>query len=298
MELVALPDDQEINATFEQLKQHLRRGAKECELVVGTPAGLSSCTAYWHPREKLWAVLELEGRGNTYWCCYGVDDPAEKSRQAPVMQINPPVHAANWRPAGAFARDPKTGRVYYVHDGRINNVRNGQARLRIGRSLEKVDIVWPGGQRDQRYVVGRLGDRHLVANIAAYAHAVRGFREAPGSLEAYYRNAIMESVGESLRTLQRELDETPARAEAGGEAGDDSVRKIRIERLKDLRKWLLDDPQLLQSTVDTLTKKEEHDRTRRLLFSVLGAAASIGVGWLLSAFRPDVVFSQLLLVFR
>lgn len=282
MELKAVAD---VDAAFRQLDERLQRGAKVYDFTLITPTGSVPCKAYWHQREGIWAVLQLDEEQGKYWCSYGLQDPAQAPAQTFVCQINLQRTGNLWRTAGALAADT-SDRLYYVHSGLLGGSGLAFARWYHG---PQATITWSETKKTTPFVVGRLDDRHFVEHLATYAKAIKEFKGGgrQESQDNIYRNAITLGVTEAIQDVQSLLDD-----------GDDTrtgrnVAPIRLERLQQLQKWLQDDPEMLQTTVDKLTGKAEADRRKHVMVSVGAAGISIVTGWLLSAVSPATLLAQL-----
>jgi hypothetical protein len=276
MQLTAVQGVEDVKDTFRKFEACLSKGAKICEdftLVYPPPDGPVVRTAYWHPGEGIWAVLEPDEADGRYWCSYGIQDPERARAQKYVCQINVKWRGDGKAVAGAFATDERR-RVYLVHSGRLGS---GNA-FTDSYNGQRASVQWPGAREDERFVIGALDDRHFVANLATYVKAIDRYRAGAQAqpLDKFYRNAIMMGVDTAIDEIRG----------AGAHEPSTSVARIRLGRLTDLQGWLSDDPELLQTAIDTLTSKAEADRRRRISLSVGGAAASILVGWLLSSVSP------------
>lgn len=185
MELVALTDRQEIEKAIEKLKATLRSGSERRNLLIHTPGGDSQCVVMWHARHGLWALIDVAGEYNRYWCCYGTVDPVISATQRPIVEINPPIEGKNTHCRGVFARDPDKG-IHYLHTGQIGGgaVGVGKAAFLASRVYDREQVVvhWPDGYSREMFDMGTLNDVHLVANLAAYVKAVKQFRENVGVL--------------------------------------------------------------------------------------------------------------------
>lgn len=287
MDLIALHDD-EVDGAFQELKSRIEVGAivyRDFTLI--TPTGNEPCTAYWRPKEKFWVVLERDDERKKYWCSYGTRDPQHERAQRFLCQINVQRVGNPSQTAGGFAKDTSSGHRYYIHSGRL--AVSGFAEWYQGR---RADITWPSGRRSSRIVIGSLRDARFVQQLADYVKAIESFRNGsqPQPSGAYFRNAIMLGIDEAIQQAEEQAPD--------GTQDNSSIASIRLGRLRQVQTWLRDDPEMLQSAVDTLTSKAERDRRRRIAFSISAATVSIIAGWLLSAVRPDSVFAHLPLLAR
>ncbi|HLZ22745.1 MAG TPA: hypothetical protein VKQ30_11540 [Ktedonobacterales bacterium] len=291
MDLVAVTD---IDAAFAQLRERLTRGAEVFDVRLLTPEGAGPARALWHEREGIWAILEPDDAQSMYWCSFGTTKPTSGGNVYYVCMGNLSRKREAWNTAGALAADPKTHDLYYVHSGQFG--KKTQQFAEHYRGI-KANVTWPTNKVTPRYVIGRLRDKEFIGALAAFVKTAEGVKTGkPASLESYYRNAIIDGVEAAIdqaRLQQPSGDLGPVDIPTGA-----SVSRTRLARLEDLQRWLRDDPEMLQTAVDLIVGKTEQDRRRHLLLSVCAAGASILIGWLLSAVRPDTFFPYILHAFR
>lgn len=284
-----------IDAAFAQLRERLTRGANIVDVRLLTTEGAGPARALWHEREGIWAILEPDDARSMYWCSFGTSKPIPGGDVYYVCMANLSRNRAPWNTAGALAEDPKTHELYYLHSGRFS--KTAQTQQFAGRYRGAMaNVTWASGKITPRYVIGRLHDKEFIGGLAAFVRTAEGVKTgAPATLEIYYRNAIIDGVDAAIDQAQQQrgIAKNSADAVAGA-----SVSQTRLGRLESLRDWLRDDPEMLQTAVDTIAGKAERDRRRHLVLSVGAAASSILIGWLLSAVRPDTLLPYVLHAFR
>jgi hypothetical protein len=294
MELVALTET-EVTEAFYQLKQRLRSGAAEYDLTVIPSTSAGKSRAYWHDAEGIWAVLEQDDDEGKYWCIYGVLNPAANKTQRSVCQGNVAQKGAIWRTAGAFARDSK-GQLYYVHNGQVRGPGSFGEQYQGARA----QIQWPNGRTTERFVVGRLNERRFVASLAAYVHAIEGFKK--GDTDKSYQEAITAGLDAGIKEAQAEIKAvergSPSNELTPLPVADPEVQdaltfaQTRMDRLAQVKQWVRDDPDLLHGMVGTIRKRDQALQRRRTVISVVVAFLSLMAGWLLSGVNPAIVLGQ------
>lgn len=284
MDLVAVTD---IDAAFAQLQERLMREAEGIDVRLVTPEGAGPARALWYEREGIWAILEPDDERSMYWCSLGTSKPAPGGDVYYICMANLSRNRTPWNTAGALAADPKTHELYYLHSGRFGKTTQTQQFAEHYHGV-KANVTWPNGRIDSRYVIGQLREKEFISRLAAFVKAAEGVKTGGGTLESYYRNAIINGVEAAIEQARQQLGSNQ-RPTAG-----DSVSRTRLTRLENLHKWLRDDPEMLQTAVDIIVGKTEQDRRRHLILSVGAAASSIIIGWLLSAIQPDTILSYAL----
>jgi hypothetical protein len=284
-----------IATAFAQLQERLTQGAEVIDVRLLTTEGAGAARALWHERESIWAILEPDDARQMYCCSFGTTKPTPGGNVYYVCMVNLSRSSTPWNTAGALAEDPKTHELYYLHSGQFGKKTQQFAERYHG---EIATVRWANGKTTPRYVIGRLRDRKFIAALADFVKTAEGAKTgAPTTLETYYRNAIIDGVETAIDQTRQQLGSAPDTTDAAVTV-DGSVSRTRLGRLENLRDWLRDDPEMLQTAVDTIAGKAERDRRRHLILSVSAAASSILVGWLLSAIRPDAILPYVLHVFR
>jgi hypothetical protein len=283
----------EVDEAVRRLEQRLQQVAERRQLTLLIPHYPSEKhEAYWVEQERVWTVVASEDTGPgspgyKYWCSYGATDPGAVPAQLCVLQINVQSTGDPWKTSGALATDGR--HTYLLHNGRLSG------RMEFARRYpgQRTTVAWPGRSAPLPYfVVGQLEHRHFAKQLGAYVHAVARFKDG-GTLAEEYRGTFEQGVDEAIQDLQ-------ARIGGADQAGNHQATaeleeaKQRLQRLQSLQEWLRYDTYLLQRPVDKITKEVQDDRRRRTVLSVIAAAMSIVVGWLLSAMSPAAVISAVL----
>jgi hypothetical protein len=104
-------------------------------------------------------------------------DPNSHSSVNITCEINPPTEGIDRRCAGVFLKDSGSG-LYLAHSGKIGGGRKGIGKMNFleqySGSLEEVE--WPDGVTAEVVLLGKIGGRSFVNNIAAYLRAVEAFK--------------------------------------------------------------------------------------------------------------------------
>jgi hypothetical protein len=145
---------------------------------IGFHGGSDAYTIHWCVPLKMWVLFqELENR---YWNCFGIARPdPEKSLQITV-EVNPPLEGMDRKVGGAFARDPHTGDMYFVHRGRIGGGQNGVgaqlfwSRFRGGAVMREPDRE----ETSRVVVVGKVGAPEFARDVAGFVHEVGRIKAA------------------------------------------------------------------------------------------------------------------------
>jgi hypothetical protein len=145
---------------------------------IGFHGGSDVYAIHWCPRLKIWVLFEK--LDNRYWNSFGISRPdPEKSLQITV-EVNPPLEGIDRKMGGAFARDPQTGDVYFVHRGRIGGGQKGigaelfWSRFRGGVSMHEPDREEPS----RVVVVGKVGAPEFPRDVAGFVHEVGRIKAA------------------------------------------------------------------------------------------------------------------------
>ncbi len=145
---------------------------------IGFHGGSDVYTIHWCAVLKMWVLFqELDNR---YWNCFGIARPdPEKSLQITV-EVNPPLEGMDRKVGGAFARDPHTGDIYFVHRGRIGGGQKGiGAQLFWSRFRGGVVMREPDPDDTSRVVVvGKVGAPEFTRDVAGFVHEVGRIKAA------------------------------------------------------------------------------------------------------------------------
>lgn len=122
--------------------------------------------------------INHDGTAPRYWNAFGLYDGRPHSTQRIAVEINIP-NPPTRRVAGFFAREPHSGELYLLHDGKIGGGKKGVTREAfLGHSRLETIQVGSGLQERKAIIVAKLGDASLVRNIEDFARAVAAFKES------------------------------------------------------------------------------------------------------------------------
>jgi len=176
MNLSPITVRKESKIAFDALRSCLIAGSKEFKRNVGWPGGHAECTLYWHENAGFWVVFWIE-EPSRYWCAYGTMDPNKHDSVNITCEINPPIEGVNRRCGGVFLKDSGSG-LYLAHSGKVGGGRKGIGKTSFLKeysgSLEEIE--WPDGVTDDVVLLGKIGGRSFINNIAAYLRAVEAFK--------------------------------------------------------------------------------------------------------------------------
>ncbi|KTE15577.1 hypothetical protein [Sphingopyxis sp. H115] len=113
------------------------------------------------------------------WNAFGIFQ-ADWPMQFITVEINIPLKSNGASVAGFFARDPRTGAVYLMHDGGVGGGKKGvgQGAFLAWSGLELVEVDRSeGGPRDA-ILVGRVDASDLPYRIEQFVRTVRAFKDA------------------------------------------------------------------------------------------------------------------------
>ncbi len=178
-ELHLITDERGIRQAQRMAREQLMAVAtEERKQLVGFRGGSVTKKVYWCASLKMWSLFEkLENR---YWNAFGTSRPdAEKSVHITV-EVNPPHSGIDRKMGGAFARDPASGEVYWVHRGRIGGGQKGiGAELFWARFRGGVGMREPEREELARVVVvGKVGSADLPRDVAGFVHEVARIKAA------------------------------------------------------------------------------------------------------------------------
>ncbi|MCZ2153398.1 MAG: hypothetical protein LC114_05785 [Bryobacterales bacterium] len=176
MNLSPITIRKESKVAFDALRTCLITGSKKFKRNVGWPGDHGEFTLYWHEDAGFWVVFGLEELSR-YWCAYGTMDPNSHNSVDITCEINPPTEGIDRRCGGIFLKDSGSG-LYLAHSGKVGGGRKGIGKTsfleQYSGSLEEVE--WPDGVTAEVVLLGKIGGRSFVNNLAAYIRAVEAFK--------------------------------------------------------------------------------------------------------------------------
>jgi hypothetical protein len=178
-ELELIVDKKTIAKAMKSVREQLLEVATERRRQkIGFHGGSGMYTIHWCPALKMWALFEK--LDNRFWNGFGIARPdPEKSLQITV-EVNPPLEGIERKMGGAFARDPHTGAIYFIHRGRIGGGQKGiGAELFWSRFRGGVRMREPGREDVCRVVVvGKSGAPEFPRDVAGFVHEVARIKAA------------------------------------------------------------------------------------------------------------------------
>mgnify|MGYP003487986757 CR=1 FL=1 len=148
---------------------------------IGFHGGSDTFTIHWCPALKMWVLFQ--DLDNRFWNCFGITRPDPNKSAQITVQVNPPFEGLDRKVGGAFARDPHTGDVYFIHRGRIGGGQKGigpqlfWSRFRGGANMREPDESEPS-----RVVVvgkvGKVGSPEFARDVAGFVHEVARIKAA------------------------------------------------------------------------------------------------------------------------
>jgi hypothetical protein len=187
MNLSPITTRKESKIAFDALRSCLIAGSKEIRHKVGWPGGHGEFNLHWHEDARFWVVFGVEERSR-YWCAYGRMDPKLHSSVDITCEINPPTKGTDRRCGGVLLKDSGSG-LYLAHSGKVGGGRKGVGKTNFLKgysethpvvalgarpSVEQID--WPNGGTREVVLLGKIGDRSFVNNLADYIRAVGEFK--------------------------------------------------------------------------------------------------------------------------
>ena len=176
MSLTPLIKKSEIKSAYVALVKSLKSGAVRYRRLLGWRGGSGTFTLYWHPRQQFWVVISVDDLGG-YWFPYGTTNPTQCSTTSITCEINPPEESVNRRKGGVFLRDSTNG-LFLAHSGKVAGGRKGIGRGAFFESYggARQEIEWPDGVLSDAVILGKIGGRSFLRNVADYIHAVEDFK--------------------------------------------------------------------------------------------------------------------------
>lgn len=137
--------------------------------VISSPGGALETNVLYFQKQNYWAVFEeIENR---YWNAFGAGKPTEGKNNSITCEINFPHEGINRKVAGAFGKENEE--IVLLHRGKIGGGRRG-----IGKNLfwdnyrgEPI-LVSDGGVENTLALIGNLGSKILLSQIADFVHQV------------------------------------------------------------------------------------------------------------------------------
>jgi hypothetical protein len=176
MNLSPITSRKEGKVAFDALRSCLITGSKNFKRNVGWPGDHGEFTLYWHEKAGFWVVFGEEEQSR-YWCAYGTMDPNTHSSVNITCEINPPIEGIDRRCAGIFLKDSGTG-LYLGHSGKVGGGRKGIGKTNFLEQYSgtREEVEWPDGVTAEVVLLGKIGGRSFINNLAAYLRAVEAFK--------------------------------------------------------------------------------------------------------------------------
>ncbi|HYD37870.1 MAG TPA: hypothetical protein VEA60_09670 [Allosphingosinicella sp.] len=148
---------------------------------LGYRGGGQTLDLYSEGRGRLYyasVFIDRAGTASRYWNAFGLYDGKPHATQRIAVEINIP-NPPTRRVAGFFARDPRSGELFLLHDGKIGGGKEGVTRAAFLRhtALQTVQVGSVSREREA-IIVARLGSRSLAGDIENFALAVAAFKES------------------------------------------------------------------------------------------------------------------------
>jgi hypothetical protein len=166
------------NAMKATRKQLLEVATERRRQKIGFHGGSDTYTIHWSAPLKMWVLFqELDSR---YWNCFGITRPDPAKSLQITVEVNPPLEGLDRKVGGAFARDPNTSDLYFVHRGRIGGGQKGiGARLFWSRFRGGAVMREPDREETSRVVVvGKVGAPEFARDVAGFVHEVGRIKAA------------------------------------------------------------------------------------------------------------------------
>jgi hypothetical protein len=112
----------------------------------------------------------------------GVFDDRPSRAQTITVEANIPTKSNSARVAGFFARDPKTGAVYLMHDGGIGGGKPGVGRTQfLAWTRPELFLVERANRKPREaMLIGRVDSPDFPSRLWRLVKAVRAFKGCRG----------------------------------------------------------------------------------------------------------------------
>ena len=176
MNLTPITTRKESRAAFGKLTACLKTGAARFQRNIGWPGAHGEFTLQWHKSAGFWVVFGTQEH-NRYWCAYGTMDPDSHSSVDITCEINPPTEGIDRRCGGIFLKDSGSG-LYLAHSGKVGGGRKGIGKTAFLETYggETEEIEWPDGVTGEVVILGKIGGKAFLSNLASYIQAVEDFK--------------------------------------------------------------------------------------------------------------------------
>jgi hypothetical protein len=173
-------DHQQSRNAFFAVERSFAHGAQEFpNHSVGWPGGAGRFLVYWRPDLNIWGVFEpkpLKSSGRRFWICFGIENPADRSRLSITVETNPPHEGVDRRVGGAFLEDEQ-GQVYLAHSGKVGGGRKGIRSSAFLSRYTQGERVFVPERAAQLIILGCVNDPKVAGGLAAYVREVARFKE-------------------------------------------------------------------------------------------------------------------------
>ena len=175
MNLTPITTRKESKVAYDKLRACLKAGAVRFQRSVGWPGAHGEFTLYWHEKERFWVLFNPDER---YWSAYyGAMNPNEHRSLEITCEINPPTEGIDRRYGGIFLKDSGS-RLYLAHSGKVAGGRKGIGKTAFLETYggETEEIEWPDGVTGEVVILGKIGGKAFLSNLASYIKAVEDFK--------------------------------------------------------------------------------------------------------------------------
>lgn len=213
--LTAISDRNEVREAFNLLHSTFNssRSVERFERNIRGRGFREQAQVIWHADSGIWALLMEShpmNRQNSFWCCYGFENPKDSSILTPTLEINPPHGGIDMRCGGMFVRDANNN-IYLCHTGKIGGGKKGIGKTvfwdrYIGGSIE-VDV---GRQKLVQVVnLGQINNPKLPSRIARLVHEVKRIKNTSVAASFVLSKFTPEFSGQKRGySLARTIDAT------------------------------------------------------------------------------------------
>ena len=167
-----LTKKRQIASSYRKMREALLAGAVRHRKFVGWRSGGNQFDVYYRETDGFWCLLRpIE---DSYWCCFGTQNPEQYDGLEITCEINPPYSGENKRAAGRFVVDGE-GHVYLTHSGRIGGGRLGigkQSFLANYRGENLRSIHWPSGDNTDAVIVGDIESSLFGSYVGHFVNEV------------------------------------------------------------------------------------------------------------------------------